>query len=302
MQPQAKPDAVLDAIYGAALGHGQVVHGSQLIPTSELRRTAFHGDFLRHHGMEEMIGSKLFSGSDGRAPFTHVCWYRPPGARPFHDGARRRLQRLVPHLQRAMLLQRRISWLVPDRGSAAIEAMNVAAFVLDAQARIAHCNDAAAAFLRAAGGSAARGGWLRAIGERCTPALADALRVCTPTQPVRMAALMPGAPPQVLACTVVSLPQWGAWQPQAGGLFLVLLELPRADGARVVRDVAGLFGLTPAETRVLGALLAGRSPAEIAEAGGAALPTVRTQMSAIFAKTGTRSQTELMLLLRAMRF
>lgn len=280
---------------------GEVVSGSHLIPTAELRRTAFHADFLRLHAMEEMMGSMLFSGQGGRAPFTHVCWYRPPGARPFEESALRTLKCFVPHLQRAMLLQRRMSWVIRDCGSATFDAMYVAAFVLDAQARIVHCNDAATAFLRATGGSGARGGRLRAIGERCAPSLIDALCACTPTRPVRMAAFMPGSVQQVLSCTVISMRE-GVESQSHGNLFLVLVELPRTDGRTVAREVASLFQLTPAETRVLGELLAGGSPVDIAQACGSSMPTVRTQMSAIFAKTATRSQTELILLLRGMRF
>ena len=84
--------------------------------------------------------------------------------------------------------------------------------------------------------------------------------------------------------------------------YQLLVELPRPDGRRVAQAVSGLFGLTPAEARVLGELLVGKPPAAIAQALGSAVATVRTQMSSIFSKTTTGSQSELLLLLRVRRW
>ena len=53
-------------------------------------------------------------------------------------------------------------------------------------------------------------------------------------------------------------------------------------------------GLTPAEAVVLDALCAGMKPAQIALAGGVAVCTVRSQISAVRAKTGARSVSDLM--------
>ena len=61
-------------------------------------------------------------------------------------------------------------------------------------------------------------------------------------------------------------------------------------------SVAATFDLTPAEIRTLERLLGGRSPAEIAGDLRVALPTVRTHLSNIFAKTGTARQLDLILL------
>ena len=55
--------------------------------------------------------------------------------------------------------------------------------------------------------------------------------------------------------------------------------------------------VTPAEARVACALVRGLSPQEAADACGVALGTVRTQLKAVFAKTRTRRQAELVRLL-----
>jgi DNA-binding CsgD family transcriptional regulator len=60
---------------------------------------------------------------------------------------------------------------------------------------------------------------------------------------------------------------------------------------------ARLYGLTPAEGRLAAALLAGKTPGEHATAAGVSIATVRAQMHAVLAKTGTRRQSELVCLL-----
>jgi DNA-binding CsgD family transcriptional regulator len=54
-----------------------------------------------------------------------------------------------------------------------------------------------------------------------------------------------------------------------------------------------VFDLSPAEIRVLQHLLAGRTPAEIADDLGLAMPTVRSHLASIYAKTGTSRQSDL---------
>ncbi|HWC64065.1 MAG TPA: helix-turn-helix transcriptional regulator [Rhizomicrobium sp.] len=51
--------------------------------------------------------------------------------------------------------------------------------------------------------------------------------------------------------------------------------------------------LTPAESRVALALARGAKPADIAAAHGVTVSTVRSQLKAIFRKTGTCSQAQL---------
>ncbi len=57
--------------------------------------------------------------------------------------------------------------------------------------------------------------------------------------------------------------------------------------------LAKLFGLTPAEARVVVELVKGRRPQEVAEELGVSLNTVRNQLKQIFSKTNTGRQSEL---------
>lgn len=65
---------------------------------------------------------------------------------------------------------------------------------------------------------------------------------------------------------------------------------------RGVLALARLFRLTCAESRVLAHLTNDRRPSEIAAALGVSITTVRSHLKALFAKTGTRRQSELVAL------
>ena len=72
-------------------------------------------------------------------------------------------------------------------------------------------------------------------------------------------------------------------------------EVPSAD------LLTGLFDLTPAEARVARAIAGGQTIDEAAAALGVSRETIRTQLRAVLAKTGTTRQAELVRLLHGSR-
>jgi DNA-binding CsgD family transcriptional regulator len=58
-----------------------------------------------------------------------------------------------------------------------------------------------------------------------------------------------------------------------------------------------MFGLTPAEAKIAVQISLGHPPTDIAEANGVTIATVRSQLAAVFAKTQTQRQVELVSLL-----
>ncbi|CAN0156728.1 unnamed protein product, partial [Phaeothamnion confervicola] len=70
-------------------------------------------------------------------------------------------------------------------------------------------------------------------------------------------------------------------------------------GEKIVSDLAvlsELFGFPPAEGRLVLALLSGATAPEFAQMVGVTYNTVRTLLSRAMARTGSRSQVELVLL------
>lgn len=84
----------------------------------------------------------------------------------------------------------------------------------------------------------------------------------------------------------------------------VALIIEPAEPAAQVADmswVAGRYGLTPAESRVVGGLTEGLTLAEIAERAGIGLETVRSQLKSVYDKTDLGRQVDLVRLALAHR-
>ena len=78
-----------------------------------------------------------------------------------------------------------------------------------------------------------------------------------------------------------------------GPAVLIFIEDPCLMPRPSAAGAAALYNLTPAETRLLDALLNGRRLAEHATAADISITTARTHLRSIFAKTGQRRQADL---------
>jgi DNA-binding CsgD family transcriptional regulator len=85
----------------------------------------------------------------------------------------------------------------------------------------------------------------------------------------------------------------------AGSASPAILVFVSDPGAKISSDLAilgELFGFPPAEGRLVLALLSGLLPPEFARKTGISYNTVRTLLGRAMARTGSRSQLELVLL------
>ncbi|MSO75674.1 MAG: helix-turn-helix transcriptional regulator [Alphaproteobacteria bacterium] len=76
-------------------------------------------------------------------------------------------------------------------------------------------------------------------------------------------------------------------------VVLILISDPDREKSGIARDLRALYGLTPAEADVAVALAEGKTLDRVAEERGVSRETVRFQLKAIYAKTGTSRQAEL---------
>jgi DNA-binding CsgD family transcriptional regulator len=68
---------------------------------------------------------------------------------------------------------------------------------------------------------------------------------------------------------------------------------PDARGEAPELAIAQMFGLSPSQSRLVAALVAGESMADYAESAGVSINTAKTQMRRIFLKMGVKRQSEL---------
>jgi len=77
------------------------------------------------------------------------------------------------------------------------------------------------------------------------------------------------------------------------GAALIVFSDPESHAEIPEQELAVMLGLSPAEARLISALVAGKSMTEYAESVGISKNTVKTQMRQIFYKTGSNRHSEI---------
>ena len=79
--------------------------------------------------------------------------------------------------------------------------------------------------------------------------------------------------------------------------LVFVIDATKSQSLSTLNLLAKLYGFSATELKVASALLSGKSPEEYSRQNGASINTVRTQLKALFRKTGVRGQSELLVLL-----
>ena len=210
-------------------------------------------------------------------------------------------ERLLPHLQRAVRMHRCLAGAQLERGALlrGLEGLGVGVVLATAEGALLFANGVAELVLRRGDGLGARRGRLHAA----TPTLTHALLRCVHD------AAETGAGRGQNGGGALSLPRR-----VGGNLHLLICPLPIGAGtvlgpttATAIIFINGsgqqpaarhdelqvFYGLSTAEAKLVGALLAGMSLGEYAERRGIAMATAKTQLRNVFAKTGQNRQADL---------
>jgi len=212
-----------------------------------------------------------------------------------------RSQRMIPHLQRAAKLWIETEPLreAADIGREAAAAGGLALFGLDEAGRIVHTNSHAEAMLRDAQHLRQRGAMLQAAHDGDAARLRETLaNVGVSGVAQRFAITSRSGTPHACFLTISALPPDAPLRSRLGTARLLVMA--RRPGHAVLpagEQLASLFGLTRAESAVALALAGGKTPDEYADETGVGISTVRTHMRAVFDKTYTRRQADLVRLL-----
>lgn len=273
------------------------VLGQSLVPDEVFERSEVWNDFSRHHvGAFHLLGAVFELGGERTAI---LGLHRQRDAEPFDEEDRRQIDRVLPHLRRALQLRAR---LADERarlslGAAALEALRLGIVVTDREGVVLLANPAAEA-LAQAGGALSLGAQGRPLAAAHPPETRRLLALVGETAAGGPggALLLSRPSGSAVAASVAPLPRRLRDGIPLGAALLVLRDLGGAP-PDLAATLAGLFGLTPAEAGLARALLAGRRPEEVAEARGVKLTTVRSQLSQVLHKTGARRQGELTALL-----
>ncbi|GEP02818.1 helix-turn-helix transcriptional regulator [Methylobacterium oxalidis] len=261
-----------------------------------MRGNPFYSDFLRAYGFQWFAGLLVTVGDD--------VWcftlQRTIGQGAFTPDEQAALRRLIAPLGRAAALARDVGEARLDGIADTLETLRRPALLLDRTGCVLRTGSAAERFL--GGALDLRRGRLTVPGN---------LRASAALQAHVAAAIWSELKPDSPALAPVVVERTGR-RP----LLLRAQPLRKAgfqyfDGARAILTITdldgtalpeagllrALYGLTPREIAFCEALLSGRGVAECAAGLGVSMPTARSHLKAIFAKTGTTGQGGLLLLL-----
>ena len=203
------------------------------------------------------------------------------------------LQHLRPHLARAATITARMGLGQLDRQLELLEEIDLPAAVLGLGGRVVAANAAFLARREAAGGGERLALPDEAVGRQILVALEAIAASRLP--PLLSFAVAPAGsrPAMILRLLPLRRGAQGLFTGALAVLVLHEIQPPPLPEATLLSD---LFGLTPAQIRLARLLMQGHSLPQAAAATGLSRETLRTQLRAIFEKTGTGRQAELVAL------
>jgi DNA-binding CsgD family transcriptional regulator len=263
----------------------------------EIAKLPYYQEFLAPCRLRWWAGVKVACGDD----FWCLSIQRTIDQGPFSEAEQQRLAKLSTQLASAAALARALSFARADAAMAAFEASGTAIALLDIRREVLKANESAECLL---------GTDLQIVRNRlvsfdraATAALDQALHQLLWTRSA--SALMPpvvlprrnGRPVLAYPMRLASVTGTPLGDCQA---IVVLVDLDRQERPpeAVLRAT---FGLTAAEAKLAQSLISGKTLQNAADFGGISQATAHSQLKAIFAKTQTHKQSEMVSLLARLR-
>ncbi len=263
-----------------------------------LQRSSYYHEWMRPQGFHHSIGNTLTSD---RHAIANVTLLRAPDLPRFTPQEVRLFEQLSVHFVRALRVRQHLESVQLQRDGLAhvLDRVGDALLLLDERGHLLHANRAALDRLAQRDGLQWRHGAVEPShsGQRAPfmawlAAHAEGSRTAASVPDTLMLARGASRLPLALRASGWTLPI-SSWH-GTRRCVLVSLGPPAAQRAAVNTEaLRGLYQLTPAEARLTQALCNGLNLREAAEAVGTTYGTARTRLKAVFGKTGTHRQAEL---------
>jgi DNA-binding CsgD family transcriptional regulator len=280
---------------GQRIVAGAVLPGESLCPSCVLERSEFYADFLRPmDAFHEFYGIVALDGSTASV----ISSIGPRRRGPFQDEELALLKTLMPHLQRALALHRRLGSLQSSAQSAVtvLDQLPYGVVVLSADGCVTLLNRCARTIIDQRDGLTVRQRELRSCNGNSNKRLqvlihgaAATSRGCALHSGGAVNIVRPsGRQPFRILVAPIHRAVFSAFAPGPAAIAFIVDPEARFDSP--VAMLTELFALSRAEARLAALLLQDRSLREAAQELGVSLNTVRTQLKKLFDKTGTRRQ------------
>lgn len=274
-------------------GHAAVTD-QDLVTPEEMRREGYYNEMLLPYGFRWFAGIGFWAGPALWA----LCIQRADSEGPFEAEDKRLLAALSAPLTEAATLSTAVGRSVVSGAANALGLIGQPAIVLDRLGCVLDWNGAAENLFDDEVRIVNRRLVLRDTeAGRAVDALMGLFRTTADDAAVAMAPILVRRERNYpFLIRALPLPV-AARSPFLGARVLLTLSLLAPARGVEPRDLVRLFGLTPAEARLAAMIAQGTPPGEAAEQFGVSRETVRNQLKAIFSKTDTHRQSELVALL-----
>lgn len=273
---------------------GTIVSMPDLVPFDEFRRGRFYQEYMQPQGCADMADVVLENSRADSTVLLAVYLYN----RMVDDEVRQRIKLFAPHANRALMINKTIDDKKSETATFAdiLDGFRAGVFLVDAQCRIVHANVAGRDmlceddFLRSIGGMLVARDMQANRGLREIVATGDA-GVAASNAAISLTA-HDGARHVAYLLPLRTVVRNSAEAPSkaAAAIFVRKAEL---DDQSYGGLIARAFGLTPAELRVLLAIVEVGGVPEASETLGIAETTVKTHLYRVFSKTGASRQADL---------
>jgi DNA-binding CsgD family transcriptional regulator len=272
----------------------------EFVPTAALVRTEFYNEWMRPQNLLHGFSALLYK-SGPRQLASSLAGFREKSSGPFREEDLARIRHLVPHLQRALAIHRRIQSAEMRAGAIeeALDCVFGGVILLDERGAPVATNRTADRILAGDDGlSLGRDGPRAADEEQARELqrlLAGAAKtgVGEGTDPGGVLRLARPSGRSALEVVVTPIHRQSSPLFDFRATAAIFVAEPDALAERSLERLRRIYGFTRAESEVASRLAGGMRLAEIAEDLGVTLYTVRAHLKRLFAKTGTHRQAEL---------
>jgi DNA-binding CsgD family transcriptional regulator len=257
----------------------------------QLQATRFYREYLAPRDMLDAIGFAVTREGNG-----HWFIATPPrhGAITAEEAAG--LTLIAPHIRRAVEISRvlGVQRLEAATCRAALGELDSPVLILGPGRRIAFANSSAERAIEGGQVLRRRNGALHGATEQADRLIGRITAGAAAGNPASSEETVTGTDGEerLVFAVFLDLGRHHLWDEAAPSVLLVMRS-PRDDTRNPVAVAAHAFGLTPAQVQVLAFLAQGHAPEAIADILGISVTTVRSHLSALFDRTGTSRQAEL---------
>ncbi|EIM27525.1 hypothetical protein MicloDRAFT_00040930 [Microvirga lotononidis] len=273
-----------------ALPTGKVARMFEAVPKDRFERTEYYNDWLMPQRLKFAIGTHLTLGT---STSMFVAFHRHQGAKDYSDETIEFLGRMVPHFERALSIGNRFRLqdaleIAQIRG---LDQLGFGIVRLDRRCSIYDINPNAEELIKRDLGMSLRFGRLSLVSpdhDRHFRGLVAKVIDERIAQPLEIS-LRNGE-----RLDAVIVPTHHHFGPTVTGVHaLLLIKFKHASPGQSVDALGKALRLTQAETKLLGALADGKTISEYSQENHLSRNTTRSQLQALFQKTGVSRQADL---------